>query len=316
MARPAPAVDRTVALMTFLADRPQESFGLTELSRRLEISKATIHSMVATLTDAGWLSRDAHKRYRLGPGLVNIAKSATNSQQLALDVAADHMRRLGGEYAARCIACAAMGDELVILAAQGPSSALGVAADVGHRVSFAAPLGAVFLAWSDPELIESWVADAGIVEDAGAAERFRESLRTIRRRGFALTRQLVRRELLNEVLAELSRSMPRRTARQITSTLLRELEQEEAQWIVTEIDPQEIYDASYLTAPVFDARGRIVLSLGLIFGVDVQLSGAQLTERGERLVEATQAVTEAIRGVNPVPGASQRAASDRAAPGA
>ena len=46
MARPAPAIDLTVALVTFLAAHPGRSFTLSDLARRLDLNKATAHRML------------------------------------------------------------------------------------------------------------------------------------------------------------------------------------------------------------------------------------------------------------------------------
>jgi hypothetical protein len=52
MARPAPGTERTVALITFLADHSGRSFSLSELARRLQLDKATAHATLAALNDA------------------------------------------------------------------------------------------------------------------------------------------------------------------------------------------------------------------------------------------------------------------------
>ena len=52
MARPAPAVERTVATLNFLAAHPDEPFTLSELSRRLDITKATAHTMLNAIASS------------------------------------------------------------------------------------------------------------------------------------------------------------------------------------------------------------------------------------------------------------------------
>ncbi|HET6951517.1 MAG TPA: helix-turn-helix domain-containing protein [Acidimicrobiales bacterium] len=297
MARPAPAISRTVALMSFLASRPGEGFTLTELARQLDVNKATTHSMVSALVDAGWVLRDAHKQYRLGPALVAIASAVTNREQVALNVARDHMRALVSQFGVRCIAAGVVGDEVVMLAVEGPSPPLGVAVEVGHRVSLTPPLGAVFLAWSDDDTINRWLQESEGDADEGVVERYQQALAGIRRHGFALTPQLIGGKRITELLFELARGTSRQ-ARQAVNELLRDLEREEPDRIITEIHANDSYDAGILSAPVFDASGKVLIALGLV-DVGATISGAQLLARVDRLLESTRAITKAINGRPP-----------------
>ena len=57
-----------MAILDFLASHPHDRFGLSELARRLELSKPTCLGILTTLTEAGYLVRDEQdKTYRLGP---------------------------------------------------------------------------------------------------------------------------------------------------------------------------------------------------------------------------------------------------------
>ena len=50
---------------------------LIGVSVRALLNKATAHSMLSSLSDAGWLVRDqSDKTYRLGPSLVDIGRAA------------------------------------------------------------------------------------------------------------------------------------------------------------------------------------------------------------------------------------------------
>src|SRR4051794_4839834 len=104
MARPAPAAARTVAMLSFLSEHPDQSFGLSELARQLSLSKATAHALTATLADAGWLLRDpAEKTYRLGPALIAVGRAASAGFP-ALDFARGEMRALVDDLGVECLA--------------------------------------------------------------------------------------------------------------------------------------------------------------------------------------------------------------------
>ena len=59
---------------------PHDRFGVSELARRLGLSKPTCLGIVTTLTDSGYLVRDAaDKTYRLGPALITLGHTAQES---------------------------------------------------------------------------------------------------------------------------------------------------------------------------------------------------------------------------------------------
>ncbi|HYB81751.1 MAG TPA: helix-turn-helix domain-containing protein [Mycobacterium sp.] len=297
MSRRTPAVDRTVALMSFLAGHPDEAFTLTELARELNINKATTHSIVSTLVDVGWILRDTRKQYRLGPGLIAIADVSANRHQLALNAAHDHMRALATEFGLRCIASGLVGNELVVLAAEGSATPAGITIEVGLRAPLELPEGALFLAWSDEATIDKWLLAEGFANEELVA-RYRDALAQVRRHGFAVIPPLSGRQRMSELLMELSRGMPSPRARLALRDLLADLEREEADLIITEIRSTGHYEGGFIGAPVFDEAGQVLIVLGLIdFGGSV--SGTVMLDRVTRVFEAARDVTQAINGKPP-----------------
>jgi DNA-binding IclR family transcriptional regulator len=88
VARRAPAIERCVAVLNHLAERPRESFTLSQIARELDLNKATAHSLLTTLVDAGYLVRHQRdKSYGLGPALIalgNASLTAYPAAQLAV----------------------------------------------------------------------------------------------------------------------------------------------------------------------------------------------------------------------------------------
>ena len=131
MARPAPAIDRTIAVLNFLAAHPDEAFTLSELARRLDINKATAHAMLAALTDAGYLLRDPRRRRHARARARRARERGGGRQFEVVDYARDEMRRLSDDLGVECVASAAIGDEIVILARSGDPRPLGISVQVG-----------------------------------------------------------------------------------------------------------------------------------------------------------------------------------------
>src|SRR4051794_16756689 len=94
MPRPALSATRAVAVLNFLAAHPRDSFTLSDLSARLDINLASAHSLLAALTDAGYVVRDARQRtYGLGP-TVDALGIAALERHAVIDLARDAARQL------------------------------------------------------------------------------------------------------------------------------------------------------------------------------------------------------------------------------
>ena len=60
--RASPPTARVVSILNFLAGYPHDQFGLSELARRIGLSKPTCLGILTTLADAGYVIRDAQAK--------------------------------------------------------------------------------------------------------------------------------------------------------------------------------------------------------------------------------------------------------------
>lgn len=288
MARPAPAVERTVALLEFLAANPNEAFSLSELARRLDINKATGHAMVSTLADAGYLLRHpVDKTYSLGPALIAVGNAAGARQFEVVDYARAEMDQLSRRLGVQCIASAAIGDEIVLLARSGETEPLGLSVPVGQRLPLVPPLGTVFLAWEPADAIDRWLRRLGPRSGNAALARYREAVATVRRRGYSLGLEPLpvagarggrgRRRALRDAAVEVVEDHPH------------------DEYILLELEKAASYRLSHIAAPVFGADGSVALALTLM-GFRHQLSADQVPEHAAQLRAAALVVTQSIHG--------------------
>src|SRR5436305_5868561 len=113
--RTSPPTERVVATMALLAERPEASLSLAELTRRLGVNKSTGHAILTSLAAAGWVLRDpTRKTYRLGPALAALAGQAAASFP-ALDFARPLLVELSGQFAATCAALGVDADAVTVL---------------------------------------------------------------------------------------------------------------------------------------------------------------------------------------------------------
>jgi DNA-binding IclR family transcriptional regulator len=269
MARPAPSTDRVVTLLEFLATEPERGFSLSELGRRLTMSKATLHAMTAALTDAGWLLRHpSDKSFRLGPALIGIGQAAAARELAVVEYARDEMQRLADSLGARCMASTVIGQEIVMLATAGQARPFGLHLQVGQRLPLVPPLGTVFLAWASDDEIDAWVARGGS----------RDTLDTVRGRGYSLGLDPVAAHLTSaESFEQVVRTMP------------------VGEYLVRDLDPKASYALSHIAAPVFGADGRVALALTLV-EFRGALTAGEVGEVASQLLDATRTVTKSVHG--------------------
>ena len=293
MARRAPAVERAVAVLNYLAAHPGERFTLSEIARDLTLNKATLHAILGALTEAGYLVRENEaKTYALGPALVALGNSALGSFS-AVDTAMPEMQALTDELGLLCVASAAIHDEIVILSRSGTPRPFGVNVQPGQRLPLAPPLGTVFVAWSKPDRIEKWLSRVGPGASKNAKDRYRRAIAAVRARGYS-----VGLEGPPPPPRGNSSSRAKRGADHAPTLAesVRTVEIEE--YALIELDPSASYRLNHIGAPVFGPDGDVALGLFLI-GFAGGIAAERVPEHATRLLHACERVTKAIQGRAP-----------------
>ena len=68
---------RALAILDLLMANPDQAFGLTEMTRRLNLNKATCHAILTTMSTYGFLVQHPKtKAYRLGPSIIAAGNAA------------------------------------------------------------------------------------------------------------------------------------------------------------------------------------------------------------------------------------------------
>src|SRR5215216_5099121 len=159
MERRSPPTERVIRLLDLLARRPSEGLSLSELSRRLDISKATGLGIAGALTRAGYLARSEDtKTYTLGPALLGLGRAASEAFS-SLPFARPELRRLNRELGLAASVSTLAGDKIVLLDRTGPHGELDRMLQAGQRYPYTPPSGCVLAAWLGDAEINQWLAD-------------------------------------------------------------------------------------------------------------------------------------------------------------
>src|SRR6266571_4613738 len=133
MERRSPPTERVIRLLDLLARRPHEGLSLSELSRRLDISKATSLGIAGALTRAGYLVRaEDTKTYTLGPALLGLGRAASEAFT-TLGIARPEIRQLSQEVGLAASVATLVDDRIMLLERTAPHGELDRMLQPGQR---------------------------------------------------------------------------------------------------------------------------------------------------------------------------------------
>jgi DNA-binding IclR family transcriptional regulator len=269
MSRASPSVLRIVAVLDFFAEHPGQAFTLTDLVRSLKLSRATCHGVLTALVESGYLYRTSDKSYVLGPALLRLGEVA-GSHFSPLKVAQPEMRLLADEFDAVCVAAFRERHEVVVRERAVAVSHLGYSSPRGTRLPLLPQFAAPFFAASTPTELKAWLDGFNPPCSKAQADSLSQGINFVREHGYLFS--VMRRgttSLDPESLQWLSE-------RRFSDTPI------EAKF---DLVPDQTYELTFITAPVFDARRKVAFALALQ-GFQKAFTGAEVERIGTRVCES------------------------------
>ena len=167
---------RALAILDLLMANPQQAFGLTEMTRRLNLNKATCHAILTTMSNYGFLVQHPKtKAYRLGPSII-AAGNAAFAQFPVLEYARPELESLNSDLSMGFAVTARSKLHQVLLALYGNATPLMDSFQLGLRLPNTAPIAACFTAFSPAKQLEAWLTRAH-ESRGGYNERLDQKLR-------------------------------------------------------------------------------------------------------------------------------------------
>ena len=287
---------RALAILDLLMANPQQAFGLTEMTRRLNLNKATCHAILTTMANYGFLVQHPKtKAYRLGPSII-AAGNAAFAQFPVLEYARPELESLQSDLDIGFAVTARSKLHLVLLALYGSATPLIDSFQLGLRLPNTAPVAACFTAFSPAKQLEDWLTRAH-ESRGGYNEKLDQKLRVavigIRARGFEVTLKTRAEEDLTRELARIHESWSLSELEDAANAYQRDLCDE--QYHLDRIDPKARYHVSTISVPVFVYREVPVMCF-VAGSFDNPITGAQIEEIAERMKASAERVTRLASG--------------------
>lgn len=270
---PSNPTRRVVVLLNFLTQHPSRTFSLSELGRELGISKSTLHPLVETLADSGYLMRDAETRQiRLGPVLAGVGTAALGHRGHLINTLRPAMESVAHELDAHCVVSADFGDWIVPLAAAGEPSRVTTLFRVGGRANpFIPPMGILFLPGRPMNEIHEWLDRSQPPLEPPEVEFNLSALDVLRLNGFTATARLdVKARLEKAFDGDVSPEKSR-----VFQDLMSEIRG--SRYLILDFsnpDPQEV---DWIGIPVLDQHGRVELAL-VVLNLPHALTGPEILD--------------------------------------
>jgi DNA-binding IclR family transcriptional regulator len=290
--RTSPPTERVVSILDFLAKHPHDSFGLSELARRLGLSKPTCLGILTTLMESDYLIRDAgDKTYRLGPRLISLGHTAQESMRVN-PTARDELRTLAAAYDTTAALSAVIDDRITLLELVGPRSA-DVGVRVGQSYPFAPPVGLMFVLWDD-EALQSWLAREPTIPLRTDSERLDRVVTECRTEGYLVERLTPGGRRLYAMMAGMSSTLPQEL-RALLGEMIADVG--ERVYLRGEGSARQRHDISVISAPVFDHHRRQAMVVSLQIGH--AMTDTEIAKHARGLMAAADSLTATLGGVRP-----------------
>ena len=292
--RASPPTERVVAVLDFLARHPHDRFGVSELSRRLGLSKPTCLGIVTTLTDSDYLVRDSRdKTYRLGPALISLGHTAQES--LRVDPAARaELRRLSASSGTTAALSAVIDDRITVLELVGPPGA-DVGVRVGQSYPFAPPVGLMFVLWDD-DALRDWLAKEPTIPLRTDGDRLDRVVDECRRTGYLVERLTPGGRRLYALMAGMSSRLPDEL-QALLGELIADIGERVHLRSENPAGSRVRHDISVISAPVFDHHQRQAMVVSLQIGR--ALTDAEIAKRARALTATADVLTSRLGGTKP-----------------
>lgn len=166
--------------------------GVTQISRKLGISKSHVCKILATFEDMGYIDKDEESgKYELGLGIFALSR-ALGEKFIITKVAAPYLQELANQTNQRVYLAMPYEDQVLYLDAFYPIGEIGLMRNIlGERAQmYCTGLGKAMLSGLSAQAVDEYCKDREFIQYTDntiiSSEGLREELERVRRRGYAI----------------------------------------------------------------------------------------------------------------------------------
>ncbi|TNM38497.1 IclR family transcriptional regulator [Nocardioides albidus] len=153
------SIERAFGLLETMADAGG-MMGLSQLAAASGLPLPTIHRLVRTLVDLGYLRQEPSRQYVLGPKLIRLGES---SSHMLSTWARPHLARLVDELGESANLAMLDGDQIVYVAQAQSRQSMRMFTEVGRRVSpHCTAVGKAIMAHMEPQQVRDLLRRTGM----------------------------------------------------------------------------------------------------------------------------------------------------------
>lgn len=185
------SVARALAILKCFI-KPPHQFGITEISEMLQLSKGTVHLLVKTLEDEGFLEQvEGIKKYRVGSMAYELGAAALGDLRILSRM---HLQHMSYELSMPCYLAITIGNKAVLIEKAEPVNPFMVVMQIGAVLPYhTTSMGKVLLAYADAENREQLLnfidLPALTPNTITSRELLRKEIEEVERQGYALDRE-------------------------------------------------------------------------------------------------------------------------------
>jgi DNA-binding IclR family transcriptional regulator len=278
MIRPSPQTDRVTTLISMLA-QPGTALSLAEVCRRLDSSKSTCYSMMTSLSERGWVTRDpTNKLYVIGPTMLDISRNASRSFP-SIRLARPVMEELSFSLGVNCSALSVIDNHITVIEQVTDLRTVQDPYLPGIRIPLRPPFGVPFLCKAGPEVVERWLGTIP-PERSGGLEAALDFCRT---RGFLVERNATASERAEAT--QKGSGSGEATLEALSEILISTSDD----YHILQWQSEGAYPACLIGAPVIGPSGEVEIVLTLS-GFPEVTSGSRIDHMAEALRIATRSL--------------------------
>jgi DNA-binding IclR family transcriptional regulator len=281
---------RVVAVLDHLTEHSNRPHSLSDLSRALGISKSTLHPLIESLVQSGYLLRaDTSRMVQLGPTLAGIGHAALGEASTIIEALRPFMEQTAAELDAHCIVSGVFEDWIVPMAATGDPSRVTTVFRVGGKNNpFEPPMGVLFVVGQPMRVIQEWLSRPSPPLTPAAREASLSGIDVVRANGFAAATRLDVKGRLENALDGYANDESTRESSDVRAWLD---EMRKSNYLLLDLDDRKPREIDWIGVPVTSSNGRVRLAL-VVLNLPRRYTGPEVTAIAHRLREGVRAASE------------------------